>query len=231
MRIRNQLEEQPVVYADLLAALDRPETRLVWSSEGGAVLREARSGAYMAVCLRPGREAETAAHVPERAGLVTCHDAVTCRLLGGRPGLRHLQICVQAVWTAKEPPQVPPFGGTLKRLGEEWTQTVYDRYSQHYGNLEEIRQSIRQGMLGAFVEGKLAGFVGFHLEGSLGMLEVLPPYRRKGVGRALLAGGVAMALGQGLTPFSQIMTDNLPSLALHRSLGMDLSPERMYWLY
>ncbi|MBM6870078.1 GNAT family N-acetyltransferase [Pseudoflavonifractor phocaeensis] len=231
MRIRERLAAEPVRYADLLTALDRPETRLVWNGAEGAVLWEARSGAYMAVCLAPGGEEETAAHVPPAGTLVTCHDAVTCRLLRRRLGLTQLQVCVQAVWTAKEPPQVPPFGGTLKRLGEEWTQTVYDRYSQHYGNLEEIRQSIRQGMLGAFVEGELAGFIGVHLEGSLGMLEVLPPFRRRGVGRMLLAGGIALALEQGRTPFSQIMADNRPSLALHRGLGMDLSPERMYWLF
>ena len=36
------------------------------------------------------------------------------------------------------------------------------------GGLPHIEEAVRQGMLGAFVDGELAGFVGFHPEGSIG---------------------------------------------------------------
>ena len=38
---------------------------------------------------------------------------------------------------------------------------------------------------GAFVDGQLAGFVGEHSEGSMGMLEIFPAYRRRGLGYSL----------------------------------------------
>ncbi|MFQ7452543.1 MAG: GNAT family N-acetyltransferase [Flavonifractor plautii] len=48
-------------------------------------------------------------------------------------------------------------------------------------------------MLGAFVDGTLAGFAGFHGEGSIGLLEVLPAYRRRGLGKRRSGGGAAGA--------------------------------------
>lgn len=45
-------------------------------------------------------------------------------------------------------------------------------------------------MTGAFLDGVLAGFIGIHEEGSIGMLEVLPAYRRRSLGYALEAGAI-----------------------------------------
>ena len=91
--------------------------------------------------------------------------------------------------------------------------------------------AVARGMLGAFVEGEPAGFVGFHAEGTIGMLEVLPPYRRRGVGEALLRGAVRLALERGQYAFGQVFTDNAPSLALQRKVGLAVSEEILYWLF
>ena len=88
-----------------------------------------------------------------------------------------------------------------------------------------------RGMLGAFVDGKPAGFAGFHIEGAIGMLEVLPPYRRRGIGEALLRGVVSLALSRGQYAYGQVFTDNAPSLALQRKAGMAVSQEILFWLF
>lgn len=78
--------------------------------------------------------------------------------------------------------------------------------------------------------GAIAGLAGFHEEGSIGMLEVLPAYRRRGVGEALLRGAVRLALERGQYAFGQVFTDNQASLALQRKVGMSVSQERLFWL-
>ena len=83
-------------------------------------------------------------------------------------------------------------------MGEEWAPYVCEHYSKSdIGGLEHIRQAIGAGMLGAFVDGTLAGFAGFHGEGSIGLLEVLPAYRRRGLGEALLRGAVRLRWSWG----------------------------------
>ena len=93
-----------------------------------------------------------------------------------------------------------------------------------------MREVLQRGdMLGAFVDGEVAGFVGFHDDGSNGMLEVLPPYRRRGLGRALEQAVLNLALERGFTPFGQVFTDNAVSIALQKSMGLTLSDEPVYW--
>ena len=109
---------------------------------------------------------------------------------------------------------------------------VCEHYSKSdIGGLEHIRQAIGAGMLGAFVDGTLAGFAGFHSEGSIGLLEVLPAYRRRGLGEALLRGAVRLALERGQYAFGQVLIDNAPSLALQKKVGMTVAREPLYWLF
>ena len=131
--------------------------------------------------------------------------------LGGRCGLWKEERCVQAAWMAPEPPEAPAVGGELRLLGEEWAPYVCEHYSKSdIGGLEHIRQAIGAGMLGAFVDGTLAGFAGFHGEGSIGLLAVLPAYRRRGLGGALPRGAVRLALERGQYAFGQVLIDTPP---------------------
>lgn len=85
-------------------------------------------------------------------------------------------------------------------------------------------------MLGAFDGDTLAGFIGVHGEGSMGLLQVRPDYRRRGVGKLLEAHQINRSLALGQTPYGSVLTDNAPSLALQRSLGMTLSANTFHWL-
>ena len=52
--------------------------------------------------------------------------------------------------------------------------------------IETLEERLRSGMMyGAFADGKLAGFIGMHAEGSMGILEVFEEFRRQGIAEAL----------------------------------------------
>lgn len=148
-----------------------------------------------------------------------------------RLGLKGGHVCYSAAYLGKEP--LPPleFGGEIRPLGQEWAERVEAHYSSSFGGVAYIRGAIDRGMLGAFVDGGLAGFVGFHEEGTIGLLEVLPEYRRRGIGEALERAAVDLALERGQYAFGQVLEGNAASLALQRKVGMELSPEPMFWLF
>ena len=76
----------------------------------------------------------------------------------------------------------------------------------------------------------LVGFAGTHEEGSIGLLTVLPAYRRRGLGTYLEQVAIQRALERGHIPFGQIAEHNTASLALQRSLGMTVSKELVCWM-
>ena len=88
----------------------------------------------------------------------------------------------------------------------------------------------RSEMFGIDENGRLAAFAGTHAEGSMGMLEVLPDYRRRGMGEALEACLIARQLEKGWVPFCQIFDGNEPSLRLQKKLGLKLASGRLYWI-
>ena len=56
------------------------------------------------------------------------------------------------------------------------------------------------------------------------MLEVFPPYRRRGWARALEGAKINQHLSLGYVPWGQVWPDNVASLALQRSLGLTVLP-------
>ena len=183
-----------------LACLNR--NRLLYDRGSGAYMLTARDRATLDGMLPL---------LPADCDLLVGHDLWYRDELAGRFGLWKEELCVQAAWMAPEPPEAPAFGGELRLLGEEWAPYVCEHYSKSdIGGLEHIRQAIGAGMLGAFVDGTLAGFAGFHGEGSIGLLEVLPAYRRRGLGEALLRGRCGWRWSGGSMPLARCLSTTPP---------------------
>ena len=78
---------------------------------------------------------------------------------------------------------------------------------EHYHTVDDvdyIRERVEEGMFGAFVGGDFAGFIGAHDERSIGLLYVLPDYRRLGLAFALEAVMTNHLLSIGRLPFCQV---------------------------
>ncbi len=114
----------------------------------------------------------------------------------------------------------------IRVLDESHLPQVCEEYLPlGFATEDELRTLLRAGgMLGGFDGGRLVGFVGEHPCGSLGMLQVLRPFRRRGWGRALMAAKINEQLARGWTPWSETFPDNKASLALQRSLGLHVTP-------
>ena len=116
-------------------------------------------------------------------------------------------------------------------LEMSYFQAVLDGYSLFHSP-EYVEDRLKAGVIfGAFVDGRLAGFVGEHHEGSMGMLEVFPPYRGHGLGLALESFQINRYLSEGRVPFDQVIVGNEKSMSLQKKVGMELSKDTMSWLH
>ena len=106
----------------------------------------------------------------------------------------------------------------------------------HYHLFEDtepyITSRIAAGrMWGVFDGGSLAGFIGTHVEGSMGILEVLPEYRRRGYGLALEQFLIAWHLERGWTPFGHVIDGNEASIRLQKKAGLVCAELPTIWMY
>lgn len=226
---RARLERDPVLHANMLEVLRRGSAEALTVEEGGVLLYDTGCGAWM-LAAEPEAAEAFLDRVPAGCDLFVGHDMAYFDLARARFGLPERELCWSAAYLDKDPLPIPDFGGELRLLDRSWAPWLRAHYSHDFGGVAYMERAADRGIIGAFVEGKPAGFVGFHDEGSIGMLEVLPAYRRRGLGEILQRAAINLALGRGQIPFGQVIDGNTASLGLQRKLGMAVSQSRLFWL-
>ena len=182
--------------------------------------------------------AMVAAETPEEALrlLQAVPEADTWNVMGGALseavaaalGLEESSRCYQAAYFRGEP---LPVRADVRPLDLHFFQAVLDGY-RLFHDPAYVEDRLKAGVIfGAFVDGRLAGFVGEHHEGSMGMLEVFPEYRGHGLGLALESFQINRYLSEGRVPFDQVIVGNEKSMGLQRKVGMEISQDTMSWLH
>lgn len=137
--------------------------------------------------------------------------------------------CSQWVYSKREPPFVPDCD--IRLLTAQYAEEAASHYHLVGNSLSYISSRIAAGqMWGLFDGGKLAGFIGTHTEGAMGMLEIFPEYRRKGYGYALEAYLIAWHLRQGWIPYCHVVEGNDASTYLQEKLGLERCELPALWL-
>lgn len=230
-RALDYLRRDPVLYACLLEPIRRDSAILQDVGSDGLLLFEQVSGAYMMSAATEGAYRRLIQLVPKGCDLFVGHETWYMDRVIQRLGLGGHMVCFSAVWPTRTPVELPPFQGELRLLGPEYAPWVTECYRESDGDVARMERAIARGMLGIFLDGTCAGFVGFHDEGSMGMLEVLPAYRRRGLGEVLEKAAINLALERGKYPFCQVEESNAGSLALQRKVGMARSKTKLFWLF
>ncbi|MCH5165270.1 MAG: GNAT family N-acetyltransferase [Clostridiales bacterium] len=141
--------------------------------------------------------------------------------------------CKSFAYLDPMPPEVNlPRGVTVKRLAPSLAQTVACAYSNRGGGytVERMADIMKnKGVFGAIDDGKLAGFIGRHGDGSMGMLEVFDGFKRKGIGAALERFLIGYVMTFGRVPICDVYVDNPASLALQHKLGLTESDGYAFW--
>lgn len=218
-------------HIDMLETLDRHVGEVLYASEDGVLMRNLPSGTYMLSADSEEALERMCALTSGRPELMTVHQARFVPLLQARYAFKHEMRCLQCAYLSKEPPDEHPTEGvTLRLLTQAERAFVLEHYT-HGSDEAYIAERIEAGMLGAFCEGQPAGFIGTHAEGTMGLLQVLPEFRRRGLAYTLEAAMINRQLQQGFVPHAQIVTDNRPSILLQEKLGLRFSDKTLVWLF
>ena len=103
---------------------------------------------------------------------------------------------------------------------------------RHYHLVEEdmLRLAVeREELFIARLGNVKAGFIGVHAEGCMGMLFVLPRFRRCGYGREMELFLTGEVMKRGWYPYGQVFVTNKASLALQAATVYGEAEREMFW--
>ena len=176
---QSYLERDSLRYMDMLEPIRRGMVEVAALREDGVLLYNLPGELYM-LAADSVESAQALCAGVEKMELAVAHSRETGEYLQKRYGIARCQGCTQAAYLGKEP--FPAAQGVeIRPLGQEAFSVVFANYHS-FSDPKYIRERLDAGVMrGAFAQGQLLGFIGMHSEGSVGMLEVLPPGRGPGL--------------------------------------------------
>ncbi len=216
-------------YEEMVDTMARGQADVMEAGELGVLLRHRRAGLYM-LAGDPARMTDMAMRLPHDGGAIVLHGAIgiqKVRAIREAFGYGRAVPYVNYAYYGELPPEAD--GADIRRLDETHVDFLYANYG--HADRAYLAGRVADGaMIGAYVDGALAGFIGEHIEGSMGLLHIMPAYRRHHLGFTLERANIRRTMLRGHTPFCQVAVDNAASRSLQRRLGMEEAGSLSYWI-
>ncbi len=230
MQCRRELLQNKLHHMDMAELIYREKAELLYHDREGTLLRERKSGTLM-ITVKSKEAGERIlesflAQGGEVPKLLTAKQAFMEEVIEKCLHMTLSSCDLQAVYTRKEAPPIKQ--QDIRQLGAEYLEVLL----AHYDLTDEayLLDRLSNGaVFGIFVDNTLAGFIGEHAEGSMGMLTVFPAYRRRGLGTALESFMIHRTLQKGYTPFGYVVEENKASVKLQEKLGLYMAKEKVWW--
>lgn len=239
---KNWMMRQKLLHIDMIELINRGRARIVYRDAKELLLRDMVSGIYFHTRMA---DVSTEWNLPQELGkderieCIAIHQREMVPFMEKYFHLKTDMECMQGAYTRKEKLPVRGLYGpdgrgengfSIRVLSEEFIPFVTEHYSE-IGTEEYVTDRIRHGAVyGAFYDEKIVGFIADHEEGSIGMLYVLPEYRKRHVAMALETYCMNLAIERGEIPYGQIVLGNKPSISLQEKMGICFARETIVWM-
>lgn len=113
-------------------------------------------------------------------------------------------------------------------------QSDLEFFLAHYDRLDPEEAVIaidEERIFGLRDNEKLFAFIGLHEDFTMGMLTILPEYRRRGWGERFERALTARVLAMGELPYGQVFSGNEVSMRLQEKLGFVRCSDKIFWMW
>ncbi len=213
---------------DLTELLKRENGCILYEGSEGSIVREGCAGTVISDITDADRLCQLLKQLklPDFS-IIALKSREAAQKVQSEYGFDGCNPCSQWVYIAKEPPKWADCD--IRLLTAQSARTVGEHYHE---SVDYVRERIAaERMWGLYEDGTLAGFIGMHSEGSIGMLEVFPEFRHKGYGYALEAYLISLHLQRGWVPYCHVIDGNEASLRLQKKLGMVCADLPAIWIW
>lgn len=216
-------------YLGIDRVLKRGSGKIIAETDHALLVRDSVSEALMLACEDASAGlALLDRHVGSGCSLLMVSDYALGLTAFERYGFSEKLECYQVAYYGEKPPANNRL--TVRTADENDLPMLTETY--HLISPEEMEKVVRRGsVLLGYDADRPVGFIGEHLEGSMGLLYVFPEYRRRGFGYALQTHYIMKTMENGDIPFGQVEKDNLNSLKLQQKIRMTRSENLIVWMW
>lgn len=231
-RALEYLLKDKMLHMDMIEDIRRGKADILAVREDGVLTKDRSGGAYR-ITAKTKDAGERLLSLTDPTGAVyVCHQKFVLMSILERFGLKNFNECYQVIYPKKKAPDLPEPDGAveIRELDETYAANVEAHYHLYHDEAYIRERIASRQMIGAFLDGELAGFAGVHNDGGMGMLEVLEPFRKRGIGRLLEAEMIRRELAAGHVPYAHVFVENEISVALQKKSGMRFAPGSVFWV-
>lgn len=223
------LNQDPVLRAQALTAYQRGQLEVLAEAKDALLLYDGFTGFHLLCADSEEGARQVLPALPAGVHLLV-HDLESMNeFLSSHLGLPHYYRCHHLYYPHRTPLKTK---GTLALRPIKAEQAAQIAAIYHIVSEEDIQEAIRENrLLGGFAGEDFVGFVGWHKEGGIGMLQVFPAFRRQGHGEELERLVINLSLKKGELPYGQVVYGNQASLRLQEKLGLLLHPRAVTWMF
>lgn len=130
-------------------------------------------------------------------------------------------------------PNAKPFileGYDLRVLSQDYAKVIDGFYKAIGPGETSIEVLKKNNVIGIFEDDNLAGIIGRHPEGCVGMLHVFENYRHKGYGEVLEKAMINKLIKEKQRVFCEVVDGNTVSMHLQSKIGFTKGDKIIYWL-
>ena len=221
-----------MLHMDMIEDIRRGKADILAVREDGVLTKDRSGGAYR-ITAKTKDAGERLLSLTDPTGAVyVCHQKFVLTSILERFGLKNFNECYQVIYPKKKAPDLPEPDEAveIRELDETYAANVEAHYHLYHDEAYIRERIASRQMIGAFLDGELAGFAGVHNDGGMGMLEVLEPFRKRGIGSLLEAEMIRRELAAGHVPYAHVFVENEISVALQKKSGMRFAPGSVFWV-
>lgn len=229
----------PLLFVDISECILRGAAEILYAECGGerdgVLVCERESGIYaLAAAGELGTQAALNCldekELAARSCWLVAHGEVCRKIAYDRLHITRENACFQVAYMQK---QTLPLRGDLEfsyPTREEIEQIKRDYKLESPENIEKLCKDKKLWAARLKGTGEFVGFIGEHPEGSMGLLQIFPNYRRNGYAEEAEKFQINRYVTQGRIPYGHVIEDNAASVSLQEKLGLQTANEKVYWL-
>lgn len=220
-KVRNYIKKDLVSYAHVDELLDREHT-IIYASDNGFIIRDDKVN-FIYISFSDDEEMRKVLSEHKFEHYLT-YDKEVVEFFNDVGNTTNLD---QWIYPSKEKFDLSNYD--LRKLGIEYLDTINKVYKA-IGPGEDNKDALINGeVIGLFENGQLAGIIGRHPEGCMGMLLVFEEYRRKGYGAILEKAKINDLIERNQRVLDEVVEGNTASTALQLKLGLVKGEKKIYW--